>query len=114
MTAQPGDDPLEGHGILRHWSFAYDYDDDFGGGFASGQLLLREDGALLIRYGGSSTSGGVTTWRYRTAWSPMRAWTPVTDPDAALTALLNRGYSVAEPDPTPWDATESGPVDGVP
>ena len=50
----PPGDPLGGQVIAGRWSFGYDMPDELGGGFVAGELLLRGDGVLLRRYGGSS------------------------------------------------------------
>jgi hypothetical protein len=53
-TGLPPGDPLSGSAIAGRRSFGYDMPDDLGGGFVCGELLLRSDGVLLRRYGGSS------------------------------------------------------------
>ena len=42
-------DPLSGSTLAAYWSYGYDMPDDLGGGFVTGELLLRADGALLRR-----------------------------------------------------------------
>jgi len=41
-------DPLSGS-TLAYWSYGFDIPDDLGGGFVTGELLLRADGVLLRR-----------------------------------------------------------------
>lgn len=60
----PQADPLSGSAIAGRWSFGYDMPDQLGGGFVAGELLLRSDGVLLRRYGGSSYRAGQVTWKY--------------------------------------------------
>src|SRR5438034_1819862 len=47
-TALPPD-PLSGSTLAAYWSYGYDMPDDLGGGFVTGELLLRADGVLLRR-----------------------------------------------------------------
>ena len=42
-------DPLSGSTLAAYWSYGYDMPDDLGGGFVTGELLLRADGVLLRR-----------------------------------------------------------------
>src|ERR1022692_5324546 len=63
-TGLPQGDPLHGAAVAGRWSFGYDMPDDLGGGFVCGELLLRSDGILLRRYGGSSYRAGQITWKY--------------------------------------------------
>jgi hypothetical protein len=44
----PGD-PLAGSTLAGYWLYGQDMPDDLGGGFVTGQLLLRADGVLLRR-----------------------------------------------------------------
>ncbi|MQA13422.1 MAG: hypothetical protein GEV09_04385 [Pseudonocardiaceae bacterium] len=73
--------PLDGAEVVAHWGFVYDYDTDRGGGFVSGQFLLRSDGVLLWRMGGSSYHDGMSTWSFR-AWEPVSWWPGETNPIA--------------------------------
>ncbi|ROQ40737.1 hypothetical protein EDF46_0098 [Frondihabitans sp. PhB188] len=96
--------------VLAHWGWVYDTDDR---GPMSGEFALQTDGSLFIRSGGSSSHRGETTWRF-SDWTPLRAWEPVTDADAAMAAIKERYYSLAAPGPVPVDATEAGPFPGHP
>jgi len=42
-------DLLSGSTVACHWSYGFDMPDDLGGGFVTGELLLRADGVLLRR-----------------------------------------------------------------
>jgi hypothetical protein len=42
-------DPLSGSTLVAYWSYGYDMPDHLGGGFVTGELLLRADGVLLRR-----------------------------------------------------------------
>lgn len=106
------DDPLEGAELVAHWGFVYDIDDDAGGGFVSGEVLLRSDGVLLRRYGTSHSRDGQTTWRYG-PWEPDRLWAGPTDAEGALRWLKARGYGLCRPN-VPIDRREAGPFPGLP
>ncbi|MPZ64135.1 MAG: hypothetical protein GEU83_00940 [Pseudonocardiaceae bacterium] len=101
-------DPLDGAELVAHWAFVYDCDEDRGGGFVSGQFLLRSDGVLLWRMGVSSYHDGMSTWSFR-HWKPFPGWEGETDPDRALRAIKSMGYGLHEPGPTPIDADTAGP-----
>jgi hypothetical protein len=51
--------------------------DDLGGGFVCGELLLRSDGVLLRRYGGSYRAGQIA-WKYG-PWDKVAWWTGEAD-----------------------------------
>ncbi len=89
----------DGEPVAR-WSFVYDYPEDDGGGFVSGEFLLRGDGVVLRRMGWSSTRAGTTTWSYG-PWSPVPDWPAGTDPDRAARLLRDRGYHLGPPGPVP-------------
>ena len=101
-------DPREGQAVLALWDYVYDFDGDVGG-FATGQFLLRADGALWIRTGGSSWSGPDRTfYRYR----PWRRWPFLTEPvdvAGAYAAVHRHHYTVYPPGPVPIDVEEGGP-----
>jgi hypothetical protein len=105
-------DPLEGAELVAHWGFVFDMDDSEGGGFVSGELLLRSDGVLLRRYGTDYYSDGRTTWRYG-PWTPMPRWTGESDPDEAMRLLKADGYGLCPPH-VPIDQQEAGPFPGMP
>jgi hypothetical protein len=75
-------DPLSGSAIAGRWSFGYDMPHELGGGFVSGELLLRSDGILLCRYGGSSYRAGQITWKYG-PWKEATWWTAEANPPAS-------------------------------
>jgi hypothetical protein len=55
-------DPLSGS-TLAYWSYGFDMPDDLGGGFVTGELLLRADGVLLRRQTLFFPSGTATSQR---------------------------------------------------
>ena len=89
-AALPPGDPLQGAAVAGRWSFAYDMPEDLGGGFVSGELLLRTDGVLLRRYGGSSYRAGQLTWQFK-PWEPVTWWSGETGPQRAVAILKGRG-----------------------
>lgn len=105
--------PLGGAGLVAHWGFVYDMDEDAGGGFVSGEFLLRSDGVLLRRYGSNSYSKGYTSWRYG-AWEPVSWWTGETELSAAIRLLKRHGYDLHRPSPVPIDKQTAGPYPGSP
>ena len=46
-TALPPD-PLSGSTLAAYWSYGYDMPDDLGGGFVTGELLLRADESCCV------------------------------------------------------------------
>ena len=90
---------------VAHWGWVYDYDDDAGGGFASGEFLLRGDGVLLRRYVISRYREGQTTYQCR-PWEPVVWWEGETDPAAALQLLKGHGYGLCRAN-VPVDADEA-------
>lgn len=102
-------DPLGGSDPLAHWGFVYDEEYTW----VTGEFVLATDGTVYRRMGGSSTGADGTTWRFG-PWSEMDAWTPQTDPTAALEALKLRGYGVSEASPTPVNQPASGSYPGYP
>ncbi len=71
----------------QRWRWSMDFDEDFGGGFAFGTLLLRDDGQLLCAHGDD-----VSHWFALRTYPPTLA---LVDVAADLTA---RGYDLYEPD----------------
>lgn len=61
-------DPLSGSTLVAYWSYGYDMPDHLGGGFVTGELLLRADGVLLrpqtlfFPTGDSKLSEGFGPW----------------------------------------------------
>lgn len=105
-------DPLQGATVAGYWDWVYDYDSDHGGGFVTGQFLLRSDGILLRRGGGSSYSGGATSYSFR-PWVRAAEWEAGVDP-AEVIASLKGMYSLAKPSPVPFDQSTAGPFPGAP
>jgi hypothetical protein len=98
-------DPRDGHEVLAHWDYVYDFDGDIGG-FVTGQFLLRDDGVLWIRNGGSRWSGGRTWYEYR-LWNRWTLEPGPFDVAGALAAVSRRHYTVSAPGPTPIDVSGS-------
>jgi len=108
------DNPLTGNtGAVRRWAFVYDNDDDFGGGFVSGEFLLRSDGVLWRRMGGSRTAAGGTTYHYG-PWRVDGRWKDGVDATACAAWLRGRRYGLYEPGPIGVSEREAGPFPGVP
>jgi hypothetical protein len=105
-------DPLEGADLIAHWDWVYDIDDDFGGGFSMGQFLLRRDGVLLRRFGGSSTGREGTTWRY-SPWEVVADWPGAANAQEAMSQLKESGYDLCRPN-IPFHLDEAGPFPGAP
>ena len=92
--------------------------DDLGGGFVTGELLLRADGVLLRRQtlffptGDGSLSEGFGPWEEVTWWEGE------TDPQRAAIVLHYRGYDLHQRDPGGLGTPGSGecarriPTDG--
>ena len=58
-----------GTAVLARWSFLLDdLPDDIGGGFFTGEFVLRSDGALLRRAGSSFSSGCSMRYRALGGW----------------------------------------------
>lgn len=106
-------DPLDGAGIAGHWEYAYDIDSEDGGGFSSGEFLLRTDGQLLRRAGGSIYGDDGTRWRFD-PWEPAGVWPDGIDPQEVIDTLKGRGYSLSQPSPVPYDQRTAGPFPGPP
>ena len=86
----PPGDPLNGSAIAGRWSFGYDMPEELGGGFVSGELLLRSDGVLLRRYGGGSYRAGQVSWKYG-PWDEVSWWTGETNSQQAAAFLSRAG-----------------------
>jgi len=99
--------------MAGRWSFGYDMSDDLGGGFVCGELLLRGDGVLLRRYGGSSYRSGQVTWKYG-PWDVVSWWPGETDPRQVVALLKSRGYDLFRHNSVPIDKSSYGPVPGSP
>ena len=92
---------------MAYWSYGYDMPDHLGGGFVTGELLLRVDGVLLRRQtlffptGDGKLSEGFGPWEQVTWWAGEA------DPDRAANVLHYRGYDLHKLDL----ATMTGPPD---
>jgi hypothetical protein len=80
-------DPCSGSALAGYWSYGFDMPDDLGGGFVTGELLLRADGVLLRRQtlffptGDGNLSAGFGPWEEVTWWEGE------TDPEQAAAGL---------------------------
>ena len=119
---KPADTPYEspcpiGTAPIAVWRFVFDCDDDQGGGFVSGELLLRSDGKMLRRMGysvtGFASGKAMTTWEYQ-AWREVADWPGGLSPDDAIAWLKAKHYDLCEASPCPIDRAVSDPVEGTP
>jgi hypothetical protein len=97
------EDPFQaGLTALRRWSWVFDWDEEYGSGFTSGEFLLRSDGVLLRRSGGSSYDPGTneTTWMF-TPWRIVKDWDGGIDACRVIRWLKGNHYDLAQPSPTP-------------
>ena len=99
--------PLEAGGselLRRQW--VYDFNDDVFSGFACGEFLLRSDGVLFIRYGGSRTSSGSTSYKY-SLWKVDQRWR-----DKSISGFIDWAsrfpYGLSPASPVPVDEFETG------
>jgi hypothetical protein len=87
---EPVPEPLPpGTTALFHRSWLYDYDEEFGGGYAWGDFLLRDDGILFRQFGATLSQDG-HTFR-RGPWTEVTDWRG-TDADACQAYLHSTGY----------------------
>jgi len=101
-------DPLSG-GLkeVGRWSWVFDWEEQDGGGFTSGEILLRSDGLLLRRSGGSSYDPRKkeTTWNFG-PWEVIADWQGGAEADHAIRWLKGQRYGLSQPSPTPPDSPE--------
>jgi len=102
-------EPLDGFDLVAHWAFVHDTDDSW----ATGEFLLRNDGALLRRSGGSSYERGFTTYKFD-RWEPVTWWGGISNADASMAVLKARGYDLSIPGPTLIESSVAGPFAGIP
>jgi hypothetical protein len=96
----PAGDPFNGP-VAGYWLFGYDMPDELGGGFVTGELLLRGDGVLLRRYSKHvTTADGKHTPGYG-PWEEVSWWTRQPDPHRAAQILHHRGYDLHKRDIPP-------------
>jgi hypothetical protein len=98
---------------LAHWAFVQDLPEDLGGGFVSGELVVRPDGRMQRRYGGSSYGVSGTSWRFG-GWEDLPRWEPTTDLAQAKRRLRRRDYDLYLPGPVGVDERQAGPFPGSP
>jgi hypothetical protein len=80
MSHPDPDDP--GEGVIARWSWSYDYPEEDGGGFVSGEFALRNDGVLLRRMSAFKE------------WDVVDWWPGETDLARARTILYRHGYDL--------------------
>lgn len=107
-TDPPGPDPLEGANVVAHWGFTAEYEIDGDDHVTGGELLLRDDGVLMRRYGGGSTSRGSTTYSFNN-WHRVDWWPGHTAVEAAALALRGMRYQLYPPSPVPIGERTAGP-----
>ncbi|MFS8099256.1 hypothetical protein LFM09_19185 [Lentzea alba] len=100
-------DPLEGAKVVAHWSFAADTENDY----VVGEVLVRDDGVLLERFGGLSGSGDPkSTANYVFgSWHRVDWWEGHTTLAAAWARLRGMGYDLGDPSPVPIEDGRTGP-----
>jgi hypothetical protein len=97
-------DPLGGSAVAAYWIYGFDMPDEAGGGFVTGELLLRSDGVLLRRPTQYTTTpeGGLKPGFG--PWEEVPWWnSDVTDPHNAAGILHYRGYDLHRRDPADPD-----------
>jgi hypothetical protein len=113
----PGD-PLAESTLAGYWLYGYDMPDDLGGGFVTGELLLRADGVLLRRQTLFFPTGDGRLSEGFGPWEEVTWWEGETDPERAARVLHYRGYDLHRRDPAELGTPSSGstpresPTDG--
>lgn len=112
------DDPLAGSTLAGYWLYGYDMPDDLGGGFVTGEFLLRADGVLLRRQALFFPAGDGNLAEEFGPWEEVTWWEGETDPERTAIVLHYRGYDLHQRDPadlgTPGGGNAPGesPTDG--
>jgi len=106
------DDPLDGP-VAGYWLFGFDMPDELGGGFVTGQLLLRGDGVLLRRYSRYFSAPGGKLIPGHGPWEEVSWWTAERDVERAARVLHYRGYDLHQLD-TARDREQGEPTTGEP
>jgi hypothetical protein len=97
-TALPPD-PLSGSTLAAYWSYGYDMPDDLGGGFVTGELLLRADGVMLRRQTHYFSTG---SGKLSPGFGPRKQviwWEGEADSERAAKVLSYHGYDLHKLDP---------------
>lgn len=89
-----------------------DLPEEIGGGFASGEFLLRSDGALFERGVTDSYSKGATTWEAG-PWRIHRQFPPGTREGQVRQWFRARHYQLGGPTPVPIGLDSAGPFPGL-
>lgn len=100
-----GDPFSTGGEALLHRRWVFDFNDDAVGGFATGEFLLCNNGALFIRYGGDVWAGGSTFYRF-SPWEKDQRWRGTSVTEFAEWAA-DYGYGLHPPSTVPIDETET-------
>lgn len=107
-------EPAKLEHVVGRWRYLYDnVEDEFGGGFATGEFALDSEGRLHRRWAIDVFSNGVTTWRAK-PWSVEEAWEHSLDQEALITFLTGRGYDLYSPTPIPVNELSAGPLERPP
>ena len=102
----------EGTRVVYHWGYLLDdLPEEVGGGFVTGEFLLRSDGALLQRAVWDSYSKGATTWEAG-EWTVYKQFPPGTGQGQVQPMLRGKGYQLGRPTPVPVDQDFERPLPG--
>ena len=100
--------------LVYQWGYLLDdLPEEIGGGFVSGEFILRSDGALLERGVTDSYSKGATTWEAG-PWTVYQQFPPGTSEGQVRAWLRAKHYQLGGPTPVPVDQDSSGPFPGLP
>ena len=97
---------------MAYWSYGYDMPDHLGGGFVTGELLLRADGVLLCRQTLFFPTGDGKLSEGFGPWEEVTWWAGEADPDRAANVLHYRGYDLHKLDPATMSDPAGGSVPG--
>jgi hypothetical protein len=92
-------DPLGCSSVAAYWTYGFDMPDEAGGGFVTGELLLRTDGVLLRRPTQYATTPAGGLKPGFGPWEKVPWWNSETDPQRAAGILHYRGYDLHKRDP---------------
>jgi hypothetical protein len=105
-------DPLAGSALAGYWLYGFDMPDDLGGGFVTGEPLLRADGVLLRRQTLFFPTGDGNLAEGFGPWEEVTWWEGETDPERATIVLHYRGYDLQQRDPADLGTRGSGNAPG--
>lgn len=100
------DDPVpEGTNVVERWGFFLDdLPEWIGGGFSTGEFLLRSDGVLLRRGVLGGDARDETTWRAG-PWTEFHRFPAGAHEGQARVWLEQLDYQLGSPSPLPIDAS---------